>query len=304
MDAAVVSEEASLPAGDGYPLAATVHAPRDAAPAGAVVLGSATGVRRQFYDRFAAHLAARGLGVVTFDYRGIGGSRPERLRGFRATMRDWGSLDAASALDWASRRWPGAPVLWVGHSFGGQLVGLLPAPEALAGIVLVGAQSGWWGHWPARTRAAYAVLWRAFPAVAGAMGRFPFSMLGMGEDLPAGVAREWARWCRSPGYLTDHVPGARDAFRAVRSPVLALGFTDDSFAPRRATEALLRWMENARIEHRHLAPADVGARAVGHFGFFRRGVAPRLWDEVATWLLDRAARGAAPLAPPTPARPL
>src|SRR6516165_2350916 len=77
-------EPLTLAARDGYALAATFFG---AASGGGpvVLLGSATGVPRLFYARFARFLASRGLSTLTLDYRGVGGSAPPRLRGFRAT---------------------------------------------------------------------------------------------------------------------------------------------------------------------------------------------------------------------------
>lgn len=89
----------------------------------------------------------------------------------------------------------------VGHSVGGQLVGLLPDASRISALVTIGAQSGDWRLWPLPTRLAMAVLWYGLvPGVTHAVGYLPGS-LGIGEDLPAGVALEWARWCRTPGYL-------------------------------------------------------------------------------------------------------
>ena len=72
---------------DGVSPHATLH---DARSDRALLIASAMGVKRRYYDAFAQYLAARGISVVTFDYRGIGESRPASLRGFDATMLDWG----------------------------------------------------------------------------------------------------------------------------------------------------------------------------------------------------------------------
>jgi predicted alpha/beta hydrolase len=138
-----------------------------------------------------------------------------------------------------------------------------------------------------------AAFWYAIiPGLTGALGYFPSALLGMGEPLPAGVARQWARWGRSPGYLSDDTDDAgrslADAHRAFRAPVLSLNFSDDFFAPRRAAATLLSWYGGADRELRHLHPGDVGQRRVGHFGFFRPAVGGALWPEIADWLAARA----------------
>ncbi len=72
-----------LAARDGVKLAASLFEP--AAPnGGAVLLNSGTGIPRQFYAAFARHLAERGFVVLTYDYRGLGGSdKPRDARGDR-----------------------------------------------------------------------------------------------------------------------------------------------------------------------------------------------------------------------------
>jgi predicted alpha/beta hydrolase len=271
----------TLPAADGYALAGSLFAPAGE-PGRVVLVAPATGVRRRLYAAFARHLAGRGMAVMTWDWRGIGDSRPPRLRGFQATMLDWARGDLAGAIAWAGERYPGAKLVAVGHSFGGQSIGLAPNAGRLDALVTVAAQSGWWGHWPARNRLAYAALWHlVMPGVARAVGYVP-GWMGIGEDLPGGVARQWAAWCRRREYLGDWSGHA-----AFRAPILSLSFSDDAYAPPAAVDALHRRYASAPVERRHVTPAEAGARRIGHFGFFRTGVTPTLWSDTADWLLAR-----------------
>lgn len=291
----MAAEHVTIPAADGYLLAATLHEPEPGTAGGAaVVVHPATGVRRAYYARFAAFLAECGFAVLTYDYRGIGGSAPARLRGFPATMRDWTEQDMTGAVDWLAANRPGDTLVAVAHSFGGQGLPLAANAGLLRGVVMVGSQSGWWRHWPGVTGVGVAALWYVLiPGLTRLLGYFPSPWLGMGEPLPSGVARQWARWGRSPGYLSDDVDAAgrslADAHRAFRAPILSLTFSDDVFAPHRAAATLLSWYGSAEKEHRHLRPADLGLRRVGHFGFFRASTGGVLWPEVADWLAARAA---------------
>lgn len=45
----------------------------------------------RYYRRYAEFLADQGLAALTWDYRGVGDSRPENLRRRRIRWRDWGS---------------------------------------------------------------------------------------------------------------------------------------------------------------------------------------------------------------------
>lgn len=302
----------AIEATDGFVLAASWFPaqlpPGEAggAPArGVVILNSATAVRRRHYRRFAAYLARGGYHVLTYDYRGIGGSRPETLRGFRARLRDWGERDFAGVLDHVERRHPGLPIVVVGHSVGGQLMGLVPRPERVAGLLGVCAQSGDYRLWPAPARYRMALLWYGVvPLAAQAAGYLP-GALGTVEDLPRGVALEWARWCRTPGFLGEGGDRLRDRFRRYQGPVLAYGFTDDPYAPPAAVRGLLDLYGRAPGRHREIRPTDVGARRVGHFGFFRPRFEGTLWREAEGWIGAVARGGAAAVDAwtPTPAPP-
>jgi predicted alpha/beta hydrolase len=272
-------QDVTIPATDGVPLIGTEFG--DASLAERVVLvAPATGVRRRLYRPFAEFLAAQGFGVVTWDWRGTGDSRPASLRGFRATMRDWGGRDLAGVIDWASARDPGARLTAVGHSFGGQSVGLAANRERVRALVTVGAQSGYWGHWPRPRRYIYAALWYvAMPLATRLAGYFPARLFRLGEDLPRDVALQWARWCRSPTYLGDW-----SGHRAFTAPILAIGFMDDPFAPPSAVDALHARYGGCKQQRWSIAADELGAERIGHFGFFRVGVTPTLWRDVADWL--------------------
>ena len=88
---------------DGYSLAATLRRPAAGPQKGFVLIASATATPRHYYGRFASYLAEHGFSVMTFDYRGIGDSRPPSLRGFECRMRDWAALDLSAAVDFAAR---------------------------------------------------------------------------------------------------------------------------------------------------------------------------------------------------------
>ena len=276
-------EDLSLPAADGLPLAATLFEPSGAADR-AVLVVPATGVPRRFYAPVCRHLARRGMACLSWDWRGIGGSAPPgSLRHVDATMLDWGEKDLEGALGWAARRWRGATLLAVGHSFGGQALGLAPSAVGLAGAVTVASQSGYLGHWPLTRALLFAGLWYVVvPVLTRLRGYFPAGLLGLGEDLPAGVALQWARWCRSPDYL-----GRWEGHARLRFPILSLSFSDDAYASRRSVEWLNARFTGAPVEHRHLTPDELGVDEIGHLGFFREGRVPALWNEVAGWLEGR-----------------
>jgi len=129
----VFIDDITFPAEDGYVLGATLFLPLGAKQH-AVLINSATAVPRKIYRKFAGYLARRGCAVLTYDYRGIGDSRqraltgyvkPKSLVGFKASMADWAALDVTAAVKWMRERYHSLPLTYVGHSFGGQALGLL-----------------------------------------------------------------------------------------------------------------------------------------------------------------------------------
>jgi predicted alpha/beta hydrolase len=251
-----------------------------------VLVSPATGARQRYYSRFAAFLAARGLPTVTYDYRGIGGSRPESLVGFEARLQDWGTLDLSGAIATVRERFPGRRVLLVGHSMGGQLLGLADNARDVAALLTVGSGSGYYRLFPQRLRMA--LTWGVLaPLLVRTFGMLP-GWAGTSEDLPAGVASQWARWCLSPDYLMSEGGEARrKAYASLDLPLRAYSFTDDPIASPGAVRHLLSFFAGAQVEHRLLSPRQVG-RPIGHFGFFREPFRDSLWKDAADWLADKA----------------
>ena len=274
----------TIVAADGFKLGARLFPPEGPA-LGTVIIHGATAVPQRFYEPLASWLQSRSLRVVTYDFRGVGESRPPSLRGLDADFDDWAVLDARAAhrevRALAGGAWPAA----IGHSFGGHLLGLVDELREISGMALVGSGLPYYGHWPTPIdRARLQVIWRALvPAFTGVFGYLP-GAAGLGSDLPAGVARQWARWCTRPEYFMDDHPEARARFARFDRPLLVYSFTDDQYAPEPAVKHLMRSLTAAPIDHLRIDPSDLGARTVGHFGFFRRAAETTLWPGLLRFL--------------------
>lgn len=282
------TNDCRVTAADGYALAATVHETKGTDTV--VLINSATAVPRHFYKRFASHLQRHGWTAVTYDYRGIGDSRPGTLRGFDATLRDWAFLDMTAMVDWVDRQLSPDKLFAIGHSFGGQVLGMIENASRVDAMVGVSAQSGYWGvqggSEPAKVRFIVTV---AIPVLSNLVGYFPWTWFASGADLPKGVALEWARWCRSPNYLLDDSRLPLDRFRSFMAPVLAYSIDDDDWGTARAVDDMMRAYSN--VTRRHVRPSDFGLERIQHTGFFRDGSEP-IWMEMIEWLEQtRAGRG-------------
>ncbi len=130
--------------------------------------------------------------------------------------------------------------------------------------------------------------WHALiPGLTAAAGVLPMRRFGQGEDLPPGVAREWAAWGRRRNYLFDALgPEVREAYAALRFPVRALHIADDLYAPRRGVEALAS-SYGGRREVLTITPAEAGTRRIGHFGWVQPRFEEPVWAPIRDWFLQR-----------------
>jgi predicted alpha/beta hydrolase len=132
-----------ITASDGTAIAARFFAPAGEAR-GAVLIVPAMGTPQDYYRPFAEWLAAQGYWSATFDYRGSGLSRRGALRGFKADLFDWARLDCAAMVDALAARAGSAPLYWIGHSLGGQILALVPNRERVAKAITIATGSGYW----------------------------------------------------------------------------------------------------------------------------------------------------------------
>ncbi|WP_151704280.1 alpha/beta fold hydrolase [Nitrincola alkalilacustris] len=276
----------TLLARDGYPLAVRWF---EAAGLGArttLLIGSATAAPQTYYDHFASFLARQGIRVVTFDYRTIAASNHADWTGSDPTMLDWGRQDLSSLIDWVSGEWPLESILYLGHSIGGQLLGLTDNHHKVSAALMVASQNGYWKNWPRINRWRRWLDWHLLvPLTLRIYGRLPSFLIG-GDGLPGSVAKEWSRWCRHPQFIHDQDGNFyHDRFAEVQTPMELWAFSDDlRFAPEPAVQALARYYANAPTQVRLMTPEEFEMSAIGHFGFFRRSVARPLWDQVVEWL--------------------
>ena len=279
---------------DGRLLAAQWFEPPPAVGVKAVaVIGAATAVPASYYRYFAEWMAQRGYAVLSFDYRGIAASREALRQGEDVRLRDWARLDMAAAVHAADRRrredgerqGRDLGLLWVGHSLGGNSVGLVPGfVEKVDALLGVAAQVAYLGHWSgfARVQAWVFFHWM-LPLAVRLLGRAPGRVLGpRAQDLPAGAALEWAAWGRTPGFLFgDDSLAAERAYHRFGGAVHLWSITDDHlFGPAAAVDALAAQFSAAHVQRHVVAPTDLGVKKIEHFGPFRRDLGTQLWPRL------------------------
>jgi predicted alpha/beta hydrolase len=278
--------ELKLRTADGYQLGAMFYAAlRPRSPRRVAVLHCGAGIPAARYRRFAHFLAEWGIPVLTYDYRGIGESRPASMRGFQACIQDWAEFDSAAAIGWLRERFPHDEIVGISHSIGCLALGGAPNAAEQARLVLVGAHTGYYGDYRRLYRLPMAVAWHGLmPAVTRFFGYFPADRLGLGEDLPAGMALQWADR-RLPELRPSGAQPAQERMRqlldrcaTLQCPALAISVSDDAFATVAGTRRLLSYFSRlSSAQHVLFTPLDAQVRRIGHFGFFRRAVGTTLW---------------------------
>lgn len=283
------SHTLSFRAADGRALSGQLYRPPHDAR-GAVLIGGATGVPQRFYARYARWLATQGLTVLSFDYRGIGHSRQNPLAQDPARMRDWGQLDLPAALDTLAAHAPGLPLYLIGHSVGGQMLGLMPNQDRVQKGVMLASGFGYWGNMaPVYGHMVRVLVSSIGPLMYRTLGYAPNRALGWGENLPQGVAQDWFSWCQRPDYYAELLhdqPGQR--FERVEMPVLSLSFSDDPIATERNVSAQLAVYPNIALVRRTVTPAEFGQSRIGHLQFFSSTMPETLWRLPLDWLLSDA----------------
>lgn len=279
-----MKEVVDVVARDGLSLSATWFM-TDTPQEKVILINAATGVTQNYYAEFAAWLTTLGFNVYTFDYRGIGNSRPKNLRHLLSDMKDW-SNDVDALISHIARVHPRSQLVILGHGIGGQLIGMSQLSRHADAFVMIGSQTPYWknyeGFW---MRLKLLFFWYVtIPFTTKLVGYFPAAKLGLFEDLPADVARQWSRWAKTQNYIFDELPGARSIFEMLSQRALMISFSDDELAPHRAVLDLKGFYKNLKFDHWHFQPEDVLQKKVGHFGFFKKRMEPALWRETVSWI--------------------
>ena len=289
----IVEERITFSALDGFQLGGILYRPTIAnLPSQVIVFNTGGGIAAVRYRRFAQFMADAGVPVFTYDYRGIGGSRPARLRGFATVLEDWTEHDCGGAIAWLRSRYPAAEMVGVAHSVGTLLFGGAPTASELTRFVMICPHTGYFGDYRVGYRLPMAILWHGvMPALTRLFGYFPAKLLGLGDDIPSGIALQWAAR-RTPNLRPEATDssGARghvaiSRCMALAGQALVLTVDDDAFATEAGAQRLLSNFPKLCPEHWLVSPEDAGVRRLGHFGVFRAGARPYIWNRLLAYVV-------------------
>ena len=266
-------ENLNIQCQDGYTLSARFYAHQNkiAKPL-PVLICPATGITKQFYNSYATWLCEQGYDVLVFDFRGIGESLYEPLKKSTASIVQWGQLDIPAAIETLLDKTNAPQVILLGHSAGGQLLGIVPNYDKVAKVVAVSGSTGHVKDLKGRTKLLAPVMFNViFPIARFTLGYGPTNAIGMGENLPKDVAREWAQFCSKPGYVINALGKTvqYDFHKQINCPITAVWSSDDEIATEANVKDLLRLYPNADTQMIELKPKATGHKAIGHMMMFK-----------------------------------
>ena len=236
-----------------------------------LLINSATGVKQQIYFSFAQVFTAHGFTVITYDYRGIGLSKPQKMKGFPASMRIWGTVDYKAVTHFIKTNFPEYQKFCLGHSLGALILGMNEDSKMFDELVFVGTQNAFVGNLKFKTKIeAYLGFGIAQPLTTSVLGYFPGNWFGLGESLPAGSAYDWRTLIlhkRSTNQLLDKVT---DFSKDLTQKVFVIRAEDDDWLTEKGVKSLLQnTYPNMKPSYRLIKTSESEKNEIGHINFFR-----------------------------------
>lgn len=259
---------------DGYKLSAKLYPSQvNSDKTLPILICPATGIVKEFYHSYAEWLSSIGYTVMSFDFRGIGASLHGPLHQSEASIVDWGQLDITAAIDCLLDQTKASQVILLGHSAGGQLLGISPNYPKVAKVIAVSGSTGHIHGLKGKTKFLAPIMFNLlFPISNKLKGFGATKMIGMGENLPKKVAKQWAEFCGTQGYVMHAVKKEQlpNYHGQITCPITAIWASDDEIATQPNVQALLKLYPNAKTSMIELKPQQFQHKSIGHMQMFRK----------------------------------
>lgn len=254
-----------------------------------VLIAPATGIVKYFYHAFAEWLSAEGYDVLSFDFRGIGESLDGSLKHSKASIVAWGQLDLPASLDFLLEKSKADRAYIIGHSAGGQLLGIMPNHQRVAKMIAVSGSTGYVKGLSGRTKLLAPLMFKGiFPIARYTLGYAPTQCIGMGENLPKDVAQQWAIFCSRPGYIVNalgkFISENENLHHDVNTSITVLYATDDEIATEANVKDLIRLYPHASTKMIALHPSSYRYKKIGHMLMFKKSH-QKLWPVIKAQLI-------------------
>lgn len=258
-------------------------------PKATVLLNPGTATKTTYYLPFAEFLVSQGFDVVVWNYRGFCESKTSQLKGCSYQYSDIGRFDMPAMIDKAKSINPTLPLYCVGHSAGGQQIGLAANYQKLDALVAVAVSAGYFGYMPTGYRIKANFFFRLFSPITGALFKYvPAKKMNFMEDLPVGFTREWSAWCREKQlFFSNKFYGksiAEGTYKNFDIPTYVFTADDDEICTEQNVHNFWRNVTSKHpIAFKRYQSAQLPAKKVGHFGYFRKHN-QAIWHDILTAL--------------------
>lgn len=265
---------------EGYPIVTHVFEP-SVSNAKILLINTATGVKQQVYFAFAHFMQEHGYTVLTYDYRGIGDSKPKEMKGFHSNLKLWGTQDYAALTQYLTQNYQHYQKFCLGHSVGALILGMNPDSQIFKKFVFVATQKSYLGHLRLKTKIeGYLGFGLVLPITTKIFGYFPAQHFGLGESLPKGNAQDWRTLLLHPKSTNKVLENTKDFSKNLTQETLMLWANDDPWLTKTGVYKLFEeTYPNLKPEFRRLKAEDSPEKEIGHINFFRKYNRP-LWHQV------------------------
>lgn len=252
-----------------------------------LLINSATGVKQHVYFSFAKYFAEKGFTVITYDYRGIGLSKPEQMKGFEASMRIWGSEDYKALTQYIRTRFPAYEKYCLGHSVGALILGMNEDSKMFEEFVFVGTQNAFVGNLKWKTKIeAYLGFGIAQPLTTQLLGYFPSEWFGLGESLPKNCAYDWRTLILNKKSTNGLLERIDDYSKDLTQKVFVIRAEDDAWLTEKGVKSLLNdTYPNLKPTYRLVRVSESEKGEIGHVNFFR-SYNKKLWNIILNELIQ------------------
>ena len=271
-------KELKVTATDGFTLSGRLFEP-EKSNGKLLLINSATGVKQQVYFSFSKFLAENGFVVITYDYRGIGESKPPKMKGFEASMRMWGTHDYAAITSWIKNEYADYEKYCLGHSVGALILGMNPDSTIFKEFIFIATQKAYVGNLRLKTRLeAFVGFGLLQPISTSFFGYFPAHRFGLGESLPSGSAYDWRTLILNKKSTNKLLESTFNISKELSQKAFVLQIEDDKWVTVEGVQNLLsETYPNLKAEMRYVKVSESEAGNIGHINFFR-SYNKKLWN--------------------------
>ena len=237
-----------------------------------IIIFPAMGVRGSYYEILAKEIAEAGMEVVTTDLRGFGNSsiRPRSKIDFG--YHEMLEQDYVSILGEVKTIFPNKKIIALGHSLGGQLASLFEAkkPNSFDGLIFIACCSVYYKGWGSKQYPAL-LMTQFYNFVSVLLGYFPGKTIGFAGTAAKTVMSDWSSQSRTGKYILENDEfNYEAALRKVNTPILAISFQADNYAPRKSVEYLIDKIgTNEKKEYIYLKSDDPRNEKFDHFNWVK-----------------------------------